>query len=60
MQCGEFVGEYGEEEIYESFVGGKSLFIFMCSKGKILEIVQSNLRSQLLCGFGGQSVKVMI
>ena len=33
MQCGEFVGEYGEEEIYESFVGGKSLFVFMCSKG---------------------------
>lgn len=34
MQCGELVGEHGEDEIYDAFAGSKSLFSFMCSDGK--------------------------
>merc|ERR1712086_6190 len=30
-KCGELVGEHGEDEIYDAFAGGKSLFSFMCS-----------------------------
>merc|ERR1712166_870497 len=30
-KCGELVGEHGEDEIYDAFAGGKSLFRFMCS-----------------------------
>ena len=36
-----------------------SPYSFSCALKVILEIAQSNLRSQLLCGVGGQSVTAM-